>query len=113
MEEQKCISVRLDFQQYLAQVKENHVLMIAQRMFQPESLWRQSGLSWVALNMKSRILAMVCWPIMHVDLAVGPDGTAVRSVGWLLSPNKIMVEVSSSLAACPLCVCEASGEMQC
>ena len=71
------------------------------------------GLSWVALNTKSKILAMVSWPIISVDLTVGPDGTAVCSVSWLLLSDKTMVEVSSSLAPFPLCVCEASGEMQC
>lgn len=28
---------------------------------------------------------MVSWPTIHVDLDVGPDGTAVHSVRWLLS----------------------------
>lgn len=63
--------------------------------------------------MRSKILAMVSWPIIDVDLAVGPDGTAIHSVNLLLPSNKIMLEVSSSLVPFPLCVCEASGEMQC
>lgn len=71
------------------------------------------GRSWVTLNMKSKILAMVSWPVIHVDLAVAPDSTAVHSPSWLLLSNKTVVEVFSSLAPFPLCVCEASGEMQC
>lgn len=94
MEEQKCITVSDWIFSNTWRRSKKPCPHDCSGMFQPGLLWRQRGAQLGSLKYESKILFMVSWWIIHVDLHEGPDGTAIHSVSWLLSSAESQVRDS-------------------